>query len=185
MIRKIIDLQADSTIQMDKVGQKAVGNYLGFKTVTTGFGPSKLHVLAGEGGTLGVWGGAQLDAKLATVPKGALTFVTFTTKSVIKNGKRTPKGYDVEYDDENIMDIGNVAVSLSKEPAEDQEYSDPQNEEEAADTDPYDDSDDGEEAQEPIAPPIRAAFPKGASTPVSQSAKDKAAATLAKFRAKA
>lgn len=177
-IRSVIDLQADQTIKMEKVGQKAQGYYIGFKTVTTGFGPSKLHVFSGEGGTLGIWGGAQLDAKLATVPKGALTFVTFTTASVIKNGKRTPKGYEVKFDDEEIIDTSNIAVNVSSEPTEEASETP---DSEPADTDPYeaeaDDSDTEEQLPPPSAPPRR-----GVPTPISSSTKDKALAALAKAR---
>lgn len=179
-LRKIVDLNAESTVAMDEVGQNLSGYYLGFKTVQGGFGPSKLHVFQGEGGTVGAWGGAQLDAKLATVPKGFLTFVTLNALSVIKNKKRTPKGYDVEFDDEQSIDVSNVAVNLSSEPKDEQELPE-ETSGEPADTDQ--DEPEAEEEEETQPEPIKTApAKKGTPAPISQATKDKAMAALQKAR---
>lgn len=182
-IRKVVDLSAESTVSFEKPGQKVQGYYIGFKTVSTSFGPSKLHVLQGEGGTVGVWGSAQLDSKLGTVPKGALTFITYLKKTKVPKG--TLKNFDVEYDDEEMMDVGNTAVNLSAEPADESGTPDEGNDEsgEQADCDPEE-----TEAEEEIeeAAPVQTAPPKkGTPAPISQSTKTKAQEILQKARAAA
>lgn len=187
-IRKVIDLNADTTVTFDKPGQKLQGYYIGFKTVTTSFGPSKLHIFQGENGTVGAWGCSNLDAKLTPSAHGhpgfklgMMAYITYTTASKLLKGRRTPKVFDVEFDDEDIIDVSNVAVSLSQEPADDSETPDTGYEQETPDSDPYEP--EAEEEQEE-APPVQTAPPrKGAPVPLSQATKTKAQEILARARA--
>lgn len=110
--KKVVALDCDSTVKFEKIGQEAQGFYLGYKTITTDVGDSKLHVFTGESGNFGIFGCYQLDTKLADVPKGHLTFVEFQGKAKLKGGK-TMKNFDVDYDDEIALDVSTISSSNS------------------------------------------------------------------------
>lgn len=118
--KKVIDLNADSTLKFEKPGQKFQGYYVGSKTVNSGMGPSQLHVFQTDEGNVGVWGSAQLNAKLAQC-LGYLTFITYLKK--IKVPKGTMKTFEVEYDDEQKIDVAGTQVNFrqTEEPSESEE----------------------------------------------------------------
>jgi hypothetical protein len=180
--KKVLDLNADSTIEWAKVGQQLNGYYLGFKTVTTDFGPSKLHVLVTDAGTVGCWGSAQLDSKLGTVAKGTATFITFGGKTKIAGGK-TMKNFDVEYDDDDKMEVSSTVVNFSNDSTE----SDDDNT--AADDDTQDIDQDAPAGEEDdndteINAAAEPAPKKGLPAGPTPEQKSKANAMLAKLQAK-
>lgn len=181
--KKVIDLDASSTFSFEKEGQVFEGFYIGFKTVTTSFGPSQLHVFQTEDGSVGVWGSAQLNAKLATIKKGSMTYITYLEK--VKVPKGSMKVFSVEFDDEISIDVGTTAINFQQtsEPEADQPGA-----EEPADVDPNE-PDEPEEAEEILPPPpkvaAKAPAPKPAVTSViSPEQKAKAQALLNKQRSK-
>lgn len=181
--RTVVDLSTDRTIELE-LNKEVSGYYIGYKITQGPYGDGKLHVMQGEDGTFGFWAGKQGDAKLATVPKGSMTFITFTTPSVVKNGKKTPKGYCVEWDDELSITVDEAVITRSKEPPETEE----EGEEAAAEGEEAADVDQDEpEATEEEAPPVLQAAPlkKGAPTAVNDAAKARATAILQKVRAAA
>lgn len=147
--RKVIDLDCDSTIKFEKVGQSIEGHFVGSKQIETDFGKSKLHVFKGDEGNFGVYGSSKLDEKLLTVPTGAMTWVTFQGKVSIPGGK-TMKKFDVDFDDELIdPDLTGTQINFTnnEEPAEESGEAPA---EEAADVD--DDTIEAGEAEEEEAP---------------------------------
>lgn len=185
--KKIIELQAESTVSLKEPGESFTGFYLGYKTTTTSFGESRLHIFSTEEGTVGVWGKTQMDRKLTPAPAGQkglklgmLVQVTLLANSVMKNGRRTATSFDVQYDDAvEPMDMSNIAVTVSSGPSESEHYAGDSSE--AADVDP-DEVEEDEEEYTP--PPVQAAPPKKTAIPsvVTAEQKAKAAATLNKYR---
>lgn len=189
--RKVVDLDCDSTVAFEKKGQQVEGYYLGFKNIETDYGPSKLHVFKGEDGNFGVYGSHKLDEKLASVPAGAMTFVTFDGKVKIPGGK-TMKRFDVDYDDE-LIDEDAKGASLnfqaSSEPEEDEEASEETAEETEEDANDVDeetletaDEEETEEEAEPAAKITKKPLTKGAPVTVSAEKKAKAERLLSQVK---
>lgn len=113
--RKIIDLDAEKTASFDKKGDSFQGYYLGSRRVNTGVSESNLHIFSYENENVGVWGSAKLDQLLGQVPKGTMTYITYGGKRSLGGGK-TLKMFDVECDDENVLEgITTVNSSSSVE----------------------------------------------------------------------
>lgn len=119
--KKVLDLDADSTIKFEKKGQQFEGYYIGSKKVKSDYGMSSLHVFQCDDGNIGMWGSSKLDAKLANVPLGHMTYVTYEGKVKIPGGKTMHK-YDVDFDDELSIDVAGIQVNFqqSEEPSEDE-----------------------------------------------------------------
>jgi hypothetical protein len=151
--KKVIDLNADSTFKFEKPGQELEGYYIGSKTVNSGMGPSKLHVLQTAEGSVGAWGSAQLDAKLAQIQAenpGAKVFIKYTKK--IKVPKGMMKVFEVEYDDEDRIDVGGTQVNFrdasEPEAEEAEEGAEEQQEEEGAEAEAADEPAEEEQQEE-------------------------------------
>lgn len=117
MAYKQVDaLDADFTYSLGKLNKKtgktdpkqAEGFYLGKREVEGGkFGKSTLHFLKTPKGNLGVWGGGDMNKKLAGVVPGTMVRITSA-------GKRpTPKGdmnvFTVEIDTDNTIEVVGAA----------------------------------------------------------------------------
>lgn len=124
-MEEIYDLNADTVTKLEKAGQKISGYYLGSTSNKTKLGVSLLHVFRNDKGNEGVWGSAQLNAKLARVAPGALTEITFTGKSQLDNGM-TLKTFKVTSDRSNAIDVSTIAPRDAGEIADagDESYSD-------------------------------------------------------------
>lgn len=118
--KKVIDLDADQTLKFTEKGQTFEGHYIGNREVKTDFGASKLHVFKTAEGNQGLWGSAKMDSKLATVPAGCMTFITYGGKVKIPGGKTMHK-YEVEYDDEDTIDVSSTEINLSSGEEEQEE----------------------------------------------------------------
>lgn len=121
-MEEIFDLNADVVTKLEKKGQKLSGYYLGFTENKTKFGLNKLHVLRNDKGNEGIWGSAQLDAKLARVAAGSMTEITFLDKTTLDNGM-TLKQFKVTSDRANAIDVSSVASSDADEAASDEDIS--------------------------------------------------------------
>lgn len=190
-LKKVLELNADTTISFKNVGDSIQGYYLGVKNTTTDFGPTKLHIFSTENGTVGAWGSSQLDRKLTPTPKGTpglklgmLVQAIYTTPSVMKKGKRTAKGFDVAFDDEitpiDVSGFADATVEITEEPSEN--YAP---DEEAQDVDPEEsyEEEDIEEAYTPPAPVAHVAAKRAAPATVTAEQKAKSQALMAKARA--
>lgn len=120
---QVTSLDADVTISLGKKDKttgkpypnQAEGYYLGNRKVNTKLGETTLHFLQTPKGNLGVWGGTDMNKKLAQVQPGTMVRITAA-------GKRpTPRGdmnvFTVESDTDNT-----ITVNISAAAAED--YSD-------------------------------------------------------------
>lgn len=178
--KKVIDLNADTTIKFEKPGQVVEGYYLGFKTVTSKFGPSLLHVFQTAAGSLGAWGSTQLDSKLATIQKGVMVYVTYLKKIPVPSGSM--KTFDVEFDNDLKIDVSGSVINYAetKEPEESNEDQSAQAEQQQ-DVDPEEPPAEEDAAPEPT--PVAAPLKKGTAV-VNAAQASKAQALLNKTRQK-
>lgn len=159
--KKVIDLNADKTIKFGNPqrqpgalpkGSTFEGYYIGAKQVTTSMGPSTLHVFQTDKGNVGIWGSAQLNAKLSSL-HGMKTFIKFVNE--VKVPKGTMKNFEVEYDDEDTIDVGGSQVNFRQGGDEPEETS-----MEASSEESYEDEEaieeEAEEAPEPAPAPKKA-----------------------------
>lgn len=131
-MEEIFDLNADVVTKLEKKGQKISGYYLGFSENKTKFGLNKLHVLRNDKGNEGIWGSAQLDAKLGRVAPGSMTEITFLDKTTLDNGM-TLKQFKVTSDRANAIDVSTIAANESgSDEGTEESYSD---DSDATDTD--------------------------------------------------
>lgn len=121
MAYKQVDaLEADFTYSLGKLNKttgkkdpsQVEGYYLGNREVEGGkFGKSVLHFLKTPRGNAGVWGGTDMNKKLAAVTPGVMVRITAAGK------KPTPKGdmnvFTVEVDTDTVLD-GYVAPQYSQ-----------------------------------------------------------------------
>ena len=104
------------------------GYYLGNKKVDSpkaksGF--AYLHVFQTAKGNLGVWGKTDMDKKLLSITPGTMTRVTFAGTKPTKTGNDMYV-YNVEFDDENTIDVLSQNASDSTEPLFDNNEDDEQ-----------------------------------------------------------
>ena len=136
--KKVLSLDAEITVALGgrdkKTGKanptKVEGYYLGSRQVTGGKkGPSIIHFFQTPKGNLAVWGKTDSNRKLAGVAPGTMTRVSFDKM------KPTPNGdmycYNVEVDEDNTIDVSELAPSQEAssneeetEESEDNELSD-------------------------------------------------------------
>ncbi len=156
-MKKVIDLDASTTVKMEKPGQKFSGYYIGAKNVTTSMGPSVLQIFQTDKGNVGVWGSAQLNGKLQQVPAGSLTEITYLSK--VKVPKGTMKKFEVQFDDTDTINVAGAQVNFNPgtEPESDEESSDDYADEAVDYAD--DSSAEDEEVEAPKAALPRAAAP--------------------------
>jgi hypothetical protein len=122
--KKVIDLNADSTVKFGRQegalpkGSTFEGYYVGSKTVQSSMGPSQLHVFQTDDGSVGVWGSAQLNQKLQGL-QGMKTFIKFVNEIKVPKGRM--KVFEVEYDDEDTIDVAGTQVNFrqAEEPESD------------------------------------------------------------------
>lgn len=126
--QKVVTLRTNTVVALHaNPGTEYSGYYLGYKVVDSDYGPTKIHVLEGENGNLGVWGFPDLDSQLATVmqntAKGQSTMVFMTeagTGTASKKGFKPPKLAAVDADYELTRNTGSVSIAV--ETAEDADY---------------------------------------------------------------
>lgn len=157
-MKQVQDLDVDKTIRFGGKdglvkGSSIEGYYKGAKEVESKFGPSLLHAFQTDEGSLGVWGSAQLDSKLKGLA-GFRTIITFRDVVRVPNGEM--KVFDVQYDDEDTLDLGVLGTQIADAPTE-------------------------EEAQEAEAAPVQQAAP-AARPPVSRPTTPPAAASVARVQ---
>lgn len=180
--KKVVDLDAENAVGFGKEegqippGHTLEGHYIGGRKVKTKFGMATLHVLQTESGNLGVWGSAQLDAKLGTVPPGSMVFITYVKKIKVTNG--TMKVFEVEYDDEDRVEASAVQVNFqdSSEGEEDAE-------EESSEAEDVEEEAEEESKPEPAkaaSKPAASKSGKPAGSTVSDAQKARVAALLGK-----
>lgn len=116
-IKRVLDLDADTVIKFGSRGENALpkgskfeGYYIGSKTVQSKLGPSTLHVFQTPQGNVGIWGSAQLNIKLSGL-NGFMTYIKFVKETPVPKG--TMKVFDVQYDDENTIEVEGVTVNFN------------------------------------------------------------------------
>jgi hypothetical protein len=179
--KKVIDLDASTVVGFGKeqgqigVGKEISGYYIGCRKVQTSMGESTLHFLQQEKGNLGVWGSAQLNAKLGSIAPGTMVFITYTGK--VKHPKGTMKKFSVEFDDEDSIDVGGAQLNFrNNDESSEEDYSEEEGEPEA------ESEEEGEpEAEEEEPAPVQAKKPAPkTATAMSPAAKAKVNALLGK-----
>jgi len=164
--KKVVSLEADKTIQLGGIDEngrpnptKVEGYYLGKREIDGDFGVNFLHYFQTENGNVGVWGKTRLNSRLTSNLIGTMLLVTFTGMIPAKKKGRKPSyGYEVQYDEDNKIDVSGLLSDTEIENAEDSEY-DPMSD--ASEVDPAADEEHLDEA-----PAVRAMPPKrAASTP--------------------
>ncbi len=163
--KKVLSLDAEITVALGgkdkKTGKanptKVEGYYLGSRQVTGGKkGPSIIHFFQTPKGNIAVWGKTDSNRKLAGVTPGTMTRISFDKM------KPTPNGdmycYNVEVDDENVIDVSELAPSqeaASEETESEEEVEDNELLEEEASLD--NDEEEVEEEERPTRPLAAAA----------------------------
>ena len=120
--KKKFDGQVSKTIKLGGDGNpKSIeGYFMGSKDTESDYGPGKLHVFQTPEGYVGVWGKTRMNNLLTNDIKGQMVRVTFTGMvAPSKKGRKPSYGYEVEHDDENVVDL--TGVNLSKQVTEDAE----------------------------------------------------------------
>lgn len=115
---RVTDLSCDTVVKLGGVDDKTKkanpteleGYYLGFRTVTTTNGESKIHVFQTPSGNLGTWGSKDLNDKLQQVKPGAMSLVNFTGKKKLQGGK-TLNTFSVQQDKENVLDVSGFSAA--------------------------------------------------------------------------
>ncbi len=167
--KKKLDVNADTAIALGgKNGQgkanptEIEGHYLGAKSVETDYGPAKLHVFATESGNVGVWGKTNLNRILTNEQLGQMCRVTFTGMGKAQKGRRPPYNYELQYDDENTIDVS--GINLSAEGSQEPDY-DTSSSQSTQGYDDESDSVDPEDDEKPVdeLPPRRATPPRAAA----------------------
>lgn len=88
------------------------GYFLGSKDTVSDFGPGKLHIFQTKDGHIGVWGKSRMNTLLTDDLRGLMVRVTFTGMvAPTKKGRRPSYGYQVEFDDENTIDVSGVNLN--------------------------------------------------------------------------
>lgn len=109
---KVTDLSTDTVYKLGGVDSKTnkknpisiEGFYLGSRTVKSENGDSTIHVFQTPRGNEGIWGSADTNSKLSTVPLGTMTNVVFKAKVKIGGGK-TKNTFDVFVDKDQSIPV--------------------------------------------------------------------------------
>ena len=149
--KKVVDANAETAIALggkDKNGKNnptsIEGHYLGFKEVESDYGKSKLHIFSTEKGNTGVWGKTNLDRLLTPARVGQMCLVSFTGMGKAQKGRRPPYNFEVQYDDDNTIETGNINLETQ---GQEPEYSSVTDEE---DVDMASDDSDPEYDEKPV-----------------------------------
>lgn len=178
--KKHVELQTDNAIQLggkDKSGKanptSIEGYYLGYKTTPDqGYGPGTLHIFQTETGTVGVWGKTNLNRILTAERRGQMVLVEFTGMGQAKKGRRPAYNYELQYDEENTMDVSGIELNVSSDDSNENYEEDVAEETET--------SLDAEESQPDEVVPTKAAAPKKPLTTPSASAQKRVQDLLAR-----
>lgn len=166
--KKVVDLNVEKTLSFGdkadqvKRGREVSGYLLGHKKITTDYGPATVHILQGADGNFGIYGSKQLTDNLTQIELGTMVFVKYVEKIKLKGGK-TLKKFDVEFDDEDRIEVNGITDSAS-DPSDDSE----DEEEMEASSDDEGEEEIEEEAEEEEAPPIRNTKPASAASAKAQ-----------------
>lgn len=160
--KTVLSLDADNTISLGGFNKKtkkdnptsAEGYFLGSREVDQKNGKSMLHFLQTPKGNLGVWGKTDMNRKLANAEPGTMIRVSFTGM------QDTPKGemykFKVEVDEDNTIEVGDLAASESQGDSGSEETVD-EGEETTDDDNDSDTDNDADEAPAKTASTVSAA----------------------------
>lgn len=119
--KKKVSLEAESTIRLggrDNNGKpnptSIEGYYLGSRAVEGDMGTSYLHVFQTKNGNVGVWGKTKLNSLLTSDLVGMMVQATFTGMGKAKKGRNAPYNYEVQYDEENTIDVSGLAAATNE-----------------------------------------------------------------------
>lgn len=91
--------------KFEKVGDMVEGHLVQAGTITLEDKDVMKYVVQKEGGErVGFLGSFKLDEGLKGMPLGTMIRVTYIKKERLKGGK-TLKMFDIEYDDENVIEV--------------------------------------------------------------------------------
>lgn len=110
--KNVVDLSTDEVVSLGGVNADTgkanltsiEGYYLGRREVNGENGVSYIQVFQTSKGNKGVWGKADINAKLARVKPGTMVLITFLKIEKLNKGKKMYK-YDVKFDSENTIDV--------------------------------------------------------------------------------
>jgi hypothetical protein len=97
---KLTDLGTDKVFALGKGEDKidsVEGYYLGSRQVTTGNGPSTIHVFQTVEGNIGVWGTKKLNDNLGNSVRGCMMLINYKGKVKLQGGK-TQHTYEFNID---------------------------------------------------------------------------------------
>ncbi len=148
-MKKRVDTGNGEQFKFEEIGQELLGYYIGSFAFDGEYGPTLKHVFKTEKGLSVVFGQTHLTGLLEGLTPGVLTRVTLTGTKKVKKGNPM-KVYELEYDEDDAIDVESVAASTNSSEESEPEY----NEEES------------NEVEEPAAPPARTA-PRASAAPAA------------------
>lgn len=168
--KKVVDLNVDKTLSFGdkpdqvKRGREVSGYLLGHKKITTDYGPATVHILQGKDGNFGIYGSKQLTDNLMQIELGVMVFVKYVDKVKIKGGK-TLKKFDVEFDDEDVIEVTGIQAAASDpsdagDEAEEEEEEEQEAEEEEAEEEEEEEEETQAASSRPLSKPNSATSSK-------------------------
>jgi len=156
--KTVVELKSDQTIKLGGKGADGKPNptsiegyYLGKRETKSDYGVGVIHFFQTQDGNIGVWGKTNMNRLLSSERVGQMVLVRFTGMGKPQKGKAAPYNYQVQYDEDNTIDVGGVELG-------------------AQDTEVHEDVESFDEEPMDEVPPPRAVAPKHpASTPSASS----------------
>lgn len=155
--KTVESLDADTTISLGGFNKKTrkdnpteiEGYYIGSKQVQGKTKMDNIHYFKTDKGNVAVWGKTDMDKKIASVPRGAMTRVAFSNMKPTKNGDMYV--YTVQVDDENTIEVGAAPAPTRQAAASYDDGDDPRPEDQESDSDDESNDDEAEERQQTAA----------------------------------
>lgn len=177
--KKKLDSGSGEVVKFDSIGQSITGYYGGSFDYQGDYAPTKKHLfkLDTDGTLVVVFGQTHLIGLLEGIVPGTLVRVTHTgVAPAKKKGQHPMKLFEVEYDDENVIDPSDMQASA-------EDNGEPDYEQEAAEEEPAPAPVSARPASRPALAsraPVAAAASKPAATAPSSEARARVQALLAK-----
>lgn len=161
--KKKIDIGNGEQFKFEQKGQALEGYYVGSFDHVGDYAPTKKHIFQTDKGLQTVFGQTHLTQLLEGISPGCLVRVTLTGTKKLKKGNPM-KLYELEYDEDQTMDVDAVAASSSQVADEEESYEEEGNEDEGQEEV---EEEPAPKAARPAQRPAAAAPARAASAPKS------------------
>lgn len=116
--KKILRTDSANQFKFDKVGAQIKGHYLTTMLLEIDGREVKKHVFQTEKGMLSCLGNYDLNDQLSQINPGTYVEIEFVGTKALKKGKQAMKLFEVNYDDENVVDVADVQTASPAAEAE-------------------------------------------------------------------